>query len=343
MSVNAIVYTTKHVKKGKTYLTKFNLYMWHLIKKTDKNIKEYRIRLSASIIATKGLLNGALSFRGHDESEISLYRGHFIELLKLFGVINEEIDKVILSNAPRNNQMTAPSIQKEICNCFAAEVLKKIFDELGDDFFSILVDESRDVSKKEQMAMVLRYVDKFRFVKERFVGLVHVMETTALSIKKAIHELFAHYNLSLSRIRGQDGARNMSNEFNGLKALILKENSSAYFVHCFAHQLQLVVVALANKHHEIFKFFNEVSSLVNVVGASCKRHILGVTNTLCEALQRKDQDILNAIKLVKTTKEELQTYRLEGFDSFFIDVASFCDKYDIETVNMEAAYVDPKN
>ncbi|XP_076913818.1 uncharacterized protein LOC143572579 [Bidens hawaiensis] len=227
--------------------------MWHLIKKTEKNKKKYRIRLSASVIATKGLLNGALSFRGHDESETSLYRGHFIELLKLFGVVNEEIDKVILSNAPRNNQMTAPSIQKEICNCFAAEVLKKIFYELGDDVFSILVDESRDVSKKEQMAMVLRYVDKFGFVKERFVGLVHVTETTVLSLKKAIDELFAHYNLSLSRIRGQgyDGASNMSSEFNGLKALILKENSSAYFVHCFAHQLQLVVVALANKHHQL--------------------------------------------------------------------------------------------
>ncbi|XP_076953318.1 uncharacterized protein LOC143627358 [Bidens hawaiensis] len=230
--------------------------MWHLIKKTDKNKKEYRIRLSASVIATKGWLNGALSFCGHDESETSLYRGHFIELLKLFGVVNEEIDKVILSNAPRNNQLTAPSIQKEICNCFAAEVLKKIFDELCDDVFSILVDESRDVSKRN-----------------KWLCLVHVMETTALSLKKAIDELFAHYNLSLSRIRGQgyDGASNMSGEFNGLKALILKENSSAYFVHCFAHQLQLVVVALANKHHEIFNFFNEVSSLVNVVGASCKR------------------------------------------------------------------------
>ncbi|XP_076954088.1 uncharacterized protein LOC143628357 [Bidens hawaiensis] len=336
--------------------------------------------------------------------------------------------------------MTAPSIQKEFCNYFAAEVLKKIFDELSDDVFSILVDESRDVSKKEQTAMVLRYVDKFGFVKERFVGLVHVMETTALSLKKVIDELFAHYNLSLSRIRGQgyDGASNMSDEFNGLKALILKENSSAYFVHCFAHQLQLIVVALANKHHDIFKFLNEVSSLVNVVGASCKRvdliresqrerlglnpevetgsgqnqelslaragdmcwsshektmtrllslypsvidvleyiknsgeidahksqangfqlymrtftfvfylhlmkHILGVTNTLCEALQRKDQDILNAVKLVKTTKEELQTYRLEGFDSLLINVTSFCDKYDIEMVNMEAAYVDLKN
>ncbi|KAI3688137.1 hypothetical protein L1987_81845 [Smallanthus sonchifolius] len=108
--------------------------------------------------------------------------------------------------------MMAPSIQKDIYNCFAEEVLKKIFEELGDDVFSILVDESRDISKKEQIAVVLRYVDKLGFVKERFIGLVHVIDTTALSLKSAIDELFARHNLSLGRVRGQgyDGASNMS-------------------------------------------------------------------------------------------------------------------------------------
>ncbi|KAI3688136.1 hypothetical protein L1987_81844 [Smallanthus sonchifolius] len=72
------------------------------------------------------------------------------------------------------------------------------------------------------------------------------------------------------------------------------------------------------------------------------KHILGVTNTLCEALQRKNQDILNVTELVKSTKEELQRYRLEGFDSLLKDVTSFCDKYEIEMVNIEDEYVDPK-
>ncbi|XP_022008156.1 uncharacterized protein LOC110907486 [Helianthus annuus] len=110
----------------------------------------------------QGLLNGGLPFRSHDESEESIYRGHFIEFLKLFGQINEAIGKVILSNAP--------------------------------------VDESRDISKKEQMAVVLRYIDKLGFVKERFIGLVHVKETTALSLKSTTDEVFARYNLSLGRM-----------------------------------------------------------------------------------------------------------------------------------------------
>ena len=77
----------------------------------------------------------------------------------------------------------------------------------------------------------------------------------------------------MSRIRGQgyDGASNMRGEFNGLKAKILEENNSAYYVHCFAHQLQLVVVTVARKHFGVVNFFDKLTLETNVVCASCKR------------------------------------------------------------------------
>ena len=63
----------------------------------------------------------------------------------------------------------------------------------------------------------------------------------------------------------------MRGEFNGLKALILQENKTAFYIHCFAHQLQLVIVAVAKKHHGVRDFFEEISFVVNVVCGSCKR------------------------------------------------------------------------
>ncbi|KAI3814995.1 hypothetical protein L1987_14645 [Smallanthus sonchifolius] len=140
------IYSNGSRKKGEDLLKEaqsiqVDLKKQPINKKRIYNPIKYLVRLA------KGLLNGGLPFRGHDESEKSLYRGHFIDFLKLLGEINEEIE----------------------------EVLKKIFEELGDDVFSILVDESRDISKKEQMVVVLRYVDKLGLVKERFIGLVHVM------------------------------------------------------------------------------------------------------------------------------------------------------------------------
>ncbi|KAJ9183036.1 hypothetical protein P3X46_006955 [Hevea brasiliensis] len=67
------------------------------------------------------------------------------------------------------------------------------------------------------------------------------------------------------------GTSNMRGEFNGFKSLILKENSSAYYIHCFAHKLQLTLVVVAKKHSSISSFFNNVTCLVNVIGGSYKR------------------------------------------------------------------------
>jgi hypothetical protein len=43
---------------------------------------------------------------------------------------------------------------------FFHTIVKSIVEEIGGDVFCLLVDESVDVSGKEQMAVVLRYVDK---------------------------------------------------------------------------------------------------------------------------------------------------------------------------------------
>ncbi|XP_074567513.1 uncharacterized protein LOC141824165 [Curcuma longa] len=176
-------------------------------------------------------------------------------------------------NAPGNNQMKSPTIQKELTRACATEVTNVILNDIGDNIFSLMVDECRDSSVKEQMGVVLRYVNKQGCVIERFLAVVHVSDTSAISLKKAIDELFAKHKLSLSRLRGQgyDGASNMRGEYNGLKALILKENSSARYIHCFSHQLQLVVVAVAKSNRIVSDFFQYVTMIVNIAGASCKR------------------------------------------------------------------------
>ncbi|CAH9120290.1 unnamed protein product [Cuscuta europaea] len=125
--------------------------------------------------------------------------------------------------------MTSPKIQKELTNACSVEVTKVILEDLGDKVFTLMVDESRDVSIKEQMGVVVRYVNKFGHVIERFLAMVHVNDTSALSLKNYIHQLFAKHKFSILRLRGQgyDGASNMRGEYNGLNALILKENSAA--------------------------------------------------------------------------------------------------------------------
>jgi hypothetical protein len=56
----------------------------------------------------------------------------------------------------------------------------------------------------------------------------------------SLNVMFVKHNFFMSRLRGlgYDGASNMREELHGLKTLVLAENPHAFYVHCFAHQLQ---------------------------------------------------------------------------------------------------------
>ncbi|XP_022891835.1 zinc finger MYM-type protein 1-like [Olea europaea var. sylvestris] len=246
----------------------------HLISsRNSSQQKNFRTRLIAVLDCTRFLLMQGLSSRGHDESKESLNKGNLIELLNWYTTRRKKINEVLFNNAPGNDQMTSPSICKDLINCCAVETTKSMVNEMGDSLFSILVDESRDNSIKEQMAVVLRFVDKSGQVKERLLGICHIADTFAQSFKDAIDAIFSTRGLSISSLRGQgyDGASNMSGEFNGLKALILRENPCAMYIHCFAHQLQLAVVSVAHRNVMLSDLFNMLAIIVNLVSASCKR------------------------------------------------------------------------
>jgi hypothetical protein len=234
----------------------------------------YKIKLTYSLRCLRFLLQQELAFCGHDESEESSNRGIFIELLKWLEANNEEVDKFVLKNAPGNCTLTSPDIQKEIIQCCAMKTRDQIIKEIGDDYFIILADESSDVSHKEQLALCLRYVDKSGRPCEWFLGIVPVDDTTSSSLKEAIQSLLVSHGLNTTQIRGQgyDWASNVKGEIKGLKTLIIKESPSAYYVHCFAHQLQLVLFAVAKDSGDCVCFFDRVSLLLNIVGSSCKRH-----------------------------------------------------------------------
>ncbi|XP_057779891.1 uncharacterized protein LOC130998490 [Salvia miltiorrhiza] len=287
-------------------------------KQTDQNRRDYRIRLNTSIDCVRFLLRQGLAFRGDDESKNSANRGNFLELLSFLADHNDDI-KYVINGAPENLKLIAPSIQKDIMNAAAVKTINVIMEEIGGALFSILVDESRDISMKEQMSIVLRFVNKDACIVERFVGVEHVTSTTALALKEAIDCFFSRHNLSISRLRGQgyDGASNMQGAFNGLKALILKENPCAFYIHCFAHQLQLALVAVAKKHILVSALFFSVTSIANVVGASSKR---------CDILHKKEAEkifsALNNVKVLEMIVEDGIEALDDQLETYIIDMRS---------------------
>jgi hypothetical protein len=67
--------------------------------------------------------------------------------------------------------------------------------------------------------------------------------------------------------------------------------------------------------------------------------ILGITNELSTSLQRKDQDIVNAISSLGTTKKRLQEMRDQGWEDMFAQVIQFCIKHDINLPDMDEMHV----
>lgn len=94
--------------------------------------------------------------------------GNFLSMVKLIARLNVDVANVIMEKAPKNAIYTSPTIQKEVLHILANKVRKKIREKIGEAKFCILIDEARDVSHKEQMAIVLRFVDLDGFLRERF-------------------------------------------------------------------------------------------------------------------------------------------------------------------------------
>jgi hypothetical protein len=117
------------------------------------------------------------------------------------------------------------------------------------------------------------YVNNEGKAVEWLLALKHVKDTTLDALKQALFGLLNKYNISITRLRGQgyDGASNMRCEFNGIQTRILDGNPYALYIHCFPHQLQLVVVSIASCCSSVHDFFEYISLIVNMTSASCKR------------------------------------------------------------------------
>nr|GEV00001.1 hypothetical protein [Tanacetum cinerariifolium] len=329
-------------------------------KQTEQEIMDNRLRLQVTTESTKWLTLETCPLRGGDERPTSLNRGNLLELVDLIALYNKDVARVVL-NAPKNAKYTSPDVQKGILQMYAMKVQESIRDEIGNTKFCLIVDESQDESKKEQMDICVRFVDRKGYIKERFLDLVHVKDTNVLTLKNEILSSLSYLKLDVQDIRGQgyDGASNMRGEWNGLKALILNECPFAYYVHCFAHQLQLALVAASKDVSEVHTFFKHLNFIVNVNDSSTKRNdqlqdaqideiahlakigeLEGNNRDYRQALQNKSQDIVNALTLVSTTKTLIQELRDDGWKSLLDKVVCFCEKYNIPVPDMNVTYRD---
>ncbi|XP_049386526.1 uncharacterized protein LOC125850719 [Solanum stenotomum] len=286
-----------------------------LHKQSEKTKSDYRIRLNASINVVRFLLRNGLPFRGHDESEDSDYKGLFLELLKFHGVNRPDVEKVILQHAPKNDMQ------------FKKKLWIAIIKDLDGDYFGILVDESKGISHKEQIALVLRYVNKNGELIECFLGIVHVGDTSARSLQKGLLRQHQVEKLEELLKSGEILTGQGLNQEHGLQRLgdtrwVSHFKTLENFMIIFSSIANVLKDMKENSPHDLDKLAADVASY----------------NELNKALQKIDQDIVNAMGLLNLSKRRLQTMRESGLESLMDEVSSFCGKQDILVPEMTEDY-----
>ncbi|XP_054287980.1 zinc finger MYM-type protein 1-like [Macrosteles quadrilineatus] len=144
-----------------------------------------------------------MALRGHGDNE-----GNFYELLQLRANDIPELKEWL----QRKRAWLTHDNQNEILELLALEVMRKLNNSIKEDeYFSLIVDGTTDVSTKEQVALCIRHVNGDFEVSEDFIGLYETSSTTGETLTKIIQDVLLRLDLNIDNCRGQcyDGAGNM--------------------------------------------------------------------------------------------------------------------------------------
>ena len=212
----------------------------------SKQIECNRAKLKSilDIIILCGRQN--ISLRGHNEysTDPNSNLGNFNALLNLCMNSGNDILKEHLLMCNKNAKYTSKTTQNELIFECGEYIKERIIDDIKKaKYFSVLADETTDVSNTEQMALAIRYFNG-KCITEKFISFIECENLSGESIANLIMDTLTKAELNLENLRGQgyDGAGNMSGKVKGASSIILNKYPKATYVHCRSHVLNLSIV-----------------------------------------------------------------------------------------------------
>ena len=146
---------------------------------------------------------------------------------------------------------------KELVSVMGEQVLGEIISRVKKSkYYSISLDSISNAAHIDQLALVLRFMEKDGPV-ERFVIVMANKCHGTQEMFNALMELLKIHDLDLGNLRGQsyDNASAMSGKYNGLQAKVREKNSLASWTSCTTHSLNLVWKNAVKCCRMLFFFF----------------------------------------------------------------------------------------
>ncbi|XP_076666438.1 zinc finger protein 862-like [Andrena cerasifolii] len=157
---------------------------------------------------------------------------HFIEMLQ-----KALPEPDILSHMSLNKKkMTA--IVKNVIN---KSIIAETTDRLQGKFFSVLIDETTDITNMKILCFLIRYVHNDQ-IQSYLLDLIRISDSTADNLYKCLLHSLNKNNLSLSNMVGVcvDNANGMVGAQNSLASRLLEDNPDMCVFPCICHSMHLV-------------------------------------------------------------------------------------------------------
>ncbi|XP_063387958.1 zinc finger MYM-type protein 1-like [Cydia fagiglandana] len=213
-----------------------------------------------------------LPFKGNDESNTSLNRGNVLELVSLLSKYDCVLEKHVQSDQPSSSYLSY-KIQNDIIQSVADVIRARIENEVKKTkFVSVIIEETPDVSHREQLCLILRYFGE-NDIHDRFMRYVNVsLSRTADVISNIILELLKKHDCTEKLVaQSYDGASVMSGIRNEVQQKVKEVCPEATYIWCDAHDLALVLSKSCYRISEISSFFSALQSISIFFSRSTKR------------------------------------------------------------------------
>ncbi|XP_078507675.1 zinc finger MYM-type protein 1-like [Lissotriton helveticus] len=259
-----------------------------------------------------------LPFRGHREQVKEKDGGNFLAVIELLAKYDPILNHLITKDS--RVKYLSPAIQNELIEMLSNKVQNEIVSEIKNaPFYSVILDTTQDIKKEDQLSLVIRYVTLYLNndeipteikINESFVGFYKITDQSAEGIATELVKLLEDKGLVLNKCRGQgyDGASSMSVIYSGVQTRIRQKEPNAVYVHCAAHNLNLVLNDACMHIPEISEFYDILQKVYLFFSQSIKRwelltttkesttHSKPTLKRLCPTHWASRQDALHALR-----------------------------------------------
>uniref|UniRef100_H3BAF9 DUF4371 domain-containing protein n=1 Tax=Latimeria chalumnae TaxID=7897 RepID=H3BAF9_LATCH len=158
--------------------------------------------------------------------------------------------------------------QNEIIEIMSDTVKEEIVREIGDSWYTVKVDGMRDPTGCENISIVIRFLAENYDIKERLLTIATTDTFDALLLTNTVIAEIMKAGLSTFKVLSQcyDGASLMSGRHGGVQKLMQEKlEQEIPYIHCFNHQLHLVIVHAMSSERGVEEFFNVCDSLYKFI------------------------------------------------------------------------------